>query len=345
MRRIPQVTIVALLMLVWSTAVSAQDSINPDAAPNFAMLQLGGTDTYWLDPTLVSVVGGVLQGESVNANTLGEGCTGIIPVAPDIVVNWQEDTTISKLRFFFLGGGDATMVISTPDGTILCNDDVNPLVLNPMIEVESPAAGRYAIFMGSFEGDAIEPGFVVVTSTDLNPANLDLTALVPPPNPDAIPEESLPSSVLLVNSAPLNDSATSALEAGFGTATQDGLTSDGSLPAYNIELGNSLCTGFVDAVPTYIFTWAGESETLRIFFEGDHDSTLLVLGPDGSVTCNDDFGDADNLNPLVSLTPVEGRYVVYVGSFAPGSPVNGSLTISESADSQPAALTAADLPN
>lgn len=344
--RISSLSIVLVLfVLLMGASVAAQDSIDPDASPNFATLQLGGTDVYWLDPTLVSVVGGVLQGESLNANTLGEGCTGIIPVAPDVVINWKEDTTIDRLRIFFLGGGDATMVISTPDGTIMCNDDVNPLVLNPMIEIENPASGSYAIFMGSFDGEAIEPGFVVVTSTDLTPATLDLTALVPPPNPDAIPEESLPLNVLLVNSAPLNDSATSALEAGFGTTTQDGLTSDGSLPAYNIELGNSLCTGFVDAVPTYVFTWTGESETLRIFFEGDNDSTLLVLGPDGSVTCNDDFGDAENLNPLVSVSPVEGRYVVYIGSFAPGSPVNGSLTISESADGQPDALTAADLPN
>lgn len=236
------------------------------------------------------------------------------------------------------------MVVITPSGETLCNDDVNPLVLNPMIEIVSPASGRYAIFMGSFEGDAVEPGFLVLTSTDLTPATLDLTALVPPPNPDAIPEEQLPASVLLVDAAPGNADATASIEPGFDTFTLADIVVDGSLPAFNIDLGNQLCTGFVDAVPSFVFTWSGAIETLRLYFEGDHDGTLAVFSPDGAVTCNDDFAGENNLNPLVEVTPVEGRYVVYVGSFAPATPISGTLTITESADSQPAALTAANLP-
>lgn len=333
------------LILAFAGSVSAQEAIDAAAPPTFATLELGGTDSYWLDPTLVSVVGGVLQGDSINASSLGANCTGTIPVTPDVVVNWTEDTTIDRLRIFFFSGGDSTMVIVTPDGSVLCNDDVNPLVLNPMIDIASPATGRYAIFMGSFEGDAIEPGFLVLTSTDLNPATLDLSALVPAQlNPDAIPTEKLPASVLLTEQPPTDPAATTDLEAGFGTYTQKLTESDSSLPAFNIDLGNDLCTGFVNAVPTFAFTWTGESESLRLFFEGDNDSTLMVLGPDGSVTCNDDFAGADNLNPLVDITSVEGRYVVYIGSFAPGASVDGQLTISEDATSEPAALTSADLP-
>ncbi|MCA9902995.1 MAG: hypothetical protein KC547_03985 [Anaerolineae bacterium] len=344
MRKHLWVVSLILLTLVGGAVASAQEGIDPDALPNFATLTLGGTETYWLDPTLVSVVGGVLQGDRINASTLGAGCTGIIPVAPDVVVNWEEDTTIDKLRIFFFSTGDPTMVVVTPNGETLCNDDVNPLVLDPMIEIENPASGRYAIFMGSFEGDAIEPGFLVFTSSDLNPATLDLSTLVPAEtNPDAIPTERLPASILLVDTPPADPDASTSLEAGFGSFTQEEIVSGGSVPAFNIDLGNDLCTGFVDPVPTFVFTWTGDAEMLRVYFETSQDSTLIVLGPDGSVTCNDDFVGADNLNPLIDLTPVEGRYVVYVGSFAPGASIDGMLTITESTDNEPAALTSADL--
>lgn len=341
MRRL--MLLVSLVLLTLAGVVQAQDTVTVDAPPNFATLELGGTDSYWLDPTLVSVVGGVLQGDSVNASTLADNCTGTIPVTPDVVVNWQEDTTIDRLRIFFFGGGDATMVVVTPDGSVLCNDDVNPLVLNPMIDIEAPATGRYAIFMGSFEGHAIEPGFLVFTSTDLNPVTLDLGALVPVElNPDAIPAERLPASVLLVGTQPTDPAATADLQAGFESHTQTLSENDGSIPAFNIDLGNDLCTGFVSSIPSFTFTWTGDSQDLRLFFEGNADSTLIVLGPDGSVSCNDDFAGADNLNPLVDINAVEGRYAVYVGSFAPGAPVDGTLTITESTSSEPASLTSAD---
>jgi hypothetical protein len=333
-----------VLFLVISAGFSrAQESIDPNAEPNFATLTLGGSDNYWLDPTLVSVVGGVLEGASTTAEGLGDGCIGVIPVAPDVVVNWEEDTSIEHLRIFFVGDGDSTMVIVTPDGSVLCNDDLNPLALNPMIEIANPVSGRYAIFMGSFAENAIEPGLLVFTSSALTPLNFDITALVPSPADSSTATESLPASVLLVSTPPTNPEAAVELTAGFDTHTQ-AITVSGSLPAFNIELGSNLCTGFVDPVPTFTFTWMGESEALRVFFEGDQDSTLIVLGPDGAVNCNDDLAGASNLNPSVDVTPVEGQYVIYVGSFAPGGSITGTLTITESTDNIPTALTSADLP-
>ena len=51
---------------------------SPNAEPLFATIVLGGGETLWLDPTLVSVRSGTLEGPGVDATTLGEGCSGTI---------------------------------------------------------------------------------------------------------------------------------------------------------------------------------------------------------------------------------------------------------------------------
>lgn len=333
------VVIVVVLIAVTASAVYAQGGT--DLEPLVATVRLGGTDTLWLDPTFVSVISGVVNTDPVEASTFGDECTGVVTNQPEVVLEWTEDTTIDKLRIFFTSNGDPTLVVVTPDGEALCADDFNPLELDPMVEIANPTTGSYEIYVGSFEGDAIQPGFLVFTSGDFSPATLDMTTFAPELNPDAAPVD-IPLEVLHFNESPSADPASADLEAGFRTYSQE-MSTTGSIAAFNIDLGNDHCTGFVDSVPTFAFNYVGESEGLRLFFEGDQDSTLVVRTPDGAFACSDDFDGAANLNPLVDFVTTEGEYLVFVGSFEPGATLNGTLTITEDRAAEPASLTSGDL--
>lgn len=337
MRRIVGFTLFVLLLAACSGSADkngdGQAVFDASADPIFATVSLGGGEHVWLDPSLVSVRSGVVQGPGVDASTLGENCTGNIPAHPDVVMNWTPDEGVETLRIFFLSLGDPTMVVVAPDGEVFCNDDFNPLVLDPHIEIEAPVEGRYAIFMGGFEDDAVEPGFLVFTSHDLSPATLDVAQLMPRKIDPSVVGESMPASVLETDVAATIDISASDLP-----YAQD-MTGGGELEAFNIELDNHLCTGFVHAMPTFSFSWSGEAEELSVFFESEKDTTLVVQAPDGAFVCDDDIHGAHNLNPALMFIPIEGTYYVWVGSFAPSIDVDGKLTIAVG-KVEPAVLTA-----
>jgi len=141
-----------IMLVLLAGAVVAQDTVDPDAAPLFATVNLTAGEE--LDPFIVSVT----ATGTVDASTVAEGCLGFIPDVPDVVLNWSG--TGELLRIFFYSLGDATLTIVTPDDDVLCNDDVNATLLDPMVDIENPAEGRYAIYVGHFELEASFPGFL-----------------------------------------------------------------------------------------------------------------------------------------------------------------------------------------
>jgi heat shock protein HslJ len=315
---------------------------NPDAEPLFATLVLGGGETLWLDPTLVSVRSGTLEGPGVDATTLGGACTGIIPSQPDVIFNWEEHEGLQTLNVFTLSMGDPTLVLVTPSGEVLCSDDFNPLVLDPFIEIKDPQVGRYAAFIGSFENDAVEPGFLVVTSHELNPANMDLSQMFPRHIDPRANSETISLDVLEIDSP-------DAVEPAGGSLTpedlpyQQELTGGGEIGAFNLDHENQLCTGFISAAPTFRFEWSGDLDQFQLFFESNVDTTLKVLDPEGSFHCDDDYHGSENLNPWLALPPITGTYNVWVGSFAPDVQASGTLTITSDPDATPTPLTSQDL--
>jgi serine protease Do len=119
------------------------------------------------DPYIATVT----SGGDVDASTLnlGEDCQGFVTSTPDYHVDLTGE--VSRLRIFFVGEGDATLVVSTPDGTWLCNDDASGTV-NPMVEVTNAPAGPYDIWVGSFQSGAAISGTLYITELDYDPANL-----------------------------------------------------------------------------------------------------------------------------------------------------------------------------
>lgn len=310
-----------------------------DADPTSMTINLGGGEGMWLDPTIVSAISGVVTGaDRTDASGLGIECAGVVSVAPEIVVNWTADENVETLRFFLLSNGDPSLIVVTPSGEVLCNDDLNPLELNPMIAVEEPEEGRYAIYVGSFEDAPAFPGFLVITAADTNPAAFRLGDLVP-----ALPTNSLaiPVSLPLETLTPEEGPDTVELTADDVPFTVD-VVAGGDVHAFDVETGNPLCTGFVTAEPTFRFTWESEGEgnveKLVIFAEADQDTTLIVLDPNGNFQCIDDADGADNLNPWDFYTPIPGDYAVWLGTFAPDVTVDAVLTISGDPEQRPVEL-------
>jgi len=316
---------------------------SPDQDPIYGTLSLGSENNLHIDPLMVSMTSGLVEGYGVDATTLGPGCTGTIPSRPDVVINWSGYEGVDRLRVFFLSLADPTLVLVTPNGEVLCNDDLNPLMLDPFIEINDPQPGRYAAYVGNFEPDMVNPGFLVVTTQEYDPATLDIAQLFPRDvDPRAAANETLSLDVLDLESGSAIEPANGRLDVA-GLPYQQELSAGGELGMFNLDQPNSLCTGFISSGPTFRFNWSGNLDQLVLYFESGADATLNVLAPDGNFYCDDDIQGANNLNPLVSLQPAAGTYYVWVGSFSPDVKVDGILTITNDANATPAALTSQDL--
>lgn len=126
-------------------------------------------------------------------------------------------------------------------------------------------------------------------------------------------------------------------DANYGEITLSaGFTPDPAL--LSLSAGGSLsasarfsgCTGYISAEPDVRLYWNGSSKgspNLKISAVSNADTTLIVNGPDGKWYCDDDSGD--DSNPLVNLTPMNGRYEIWVGTYSDGQLKRAVLSISE----------------
>lgn len=301
------------------TAAEAFLAINPQAG-------------FPLDPFLVSLQGG----GPVDASTVAEHCSGYVTEEPAVTVNYQGEADL--LRAFFLSDGDTTLVVQTPEGDFLCNDDTTSQLLDATIAITAPVTGTYSVWVGSVAAQDLIPGFLVFTTQEtLTAGNLALADLVQRrtlPATQPLRQRQIDAAQRLADAlAEVEDPA--ALEAGGDDVTVE-VTADGILPVPELLTNDALCSGLVSLTPSYVFDWSGETDALSLFVEADGDATLLVRAPDGSLLCSDD-ASAENTNPLLTITqPVDGLYLVWVGRIDPTEPVNGELTITEAADAQPA---------
>ncbi len=324
---------VLALMLVMAAGVSAQDEpLDVAASPNFAAVYLEAG--FPLDPYLVRVE----SSGTVDAATVLEECSGVIPAVPDVVVNWSGEA--DQLTFFVYSDTDPTLLIVTPSGNILCNDDYSLDTLNPVVSIPSPEAGSYAVFVGAYDPAALAYGWLGVTqmsSEQLDVANADLSPMLDVrARPVAAAAVQRSVGELVASADPLFGADT--LDAGFG---EQGIavTGAGTESVVQFALNSAECSGFINLVPSYRFTLSAETSPLSVFFNGDADSVLVVRQPDGSFVCNTNAAD-DNLNPALTLdNAAAGDYAVWVGTANPTGVATGTLVISEDA-AQPAVLPA-----
>lgn len=111
-----------------------------------------------------------------------------------------------------------------------------------------------------------------------------------------------------------------------------GVTSGGPV---NVAYLGGGCAGFASEAPTFSVNYtSGAFPTLRLYFVGSGDTTMVVNSPGGTYTCVDDsFG---TLNPTVDFSaPSSGRYDIWITSYAEGASVNGTLHITENTGNHP----------
>lgn len=134
-----------------ATSVSATLSAVPVAVAtlNYSLPPVYGstslTSGFVPDPFSL----GVTSGGPVNAGYLGGGCSGYMSSAPSYSVNYTAGS-FPTLRFYFItSAGDTTMVINSPSGSYSCVDDSFGTI-NPTIDFNSPASGRYDVWVGTY---------------------------------------------------------------------------------------------------------------------------------------------------------------------------------------------------
>jgi hypothetical protein len=171
------------------------------------------------------------------------GCEGSVSAAPDLQLNFEAG--ILDLTIKAMASEDTTLLVKTPGGQWLCDDDSGG-DLNPMVTISAPSDGRYDIWVGTYNDDMVQ-------------STLQISELGGSDSSDA--------------GAPNTD-----LEPNFGSVRlRSGFTPDpheksilagGSIPASSAKSG---CEGKVSAAADY-----------QVFFEpGEHGPDLPGRGVRG----------------------------------------------------------------
>lgn len=134
------------------------DELDFSYDPNFGSAEL--TSGFADDPYPIDMV----SGGGVDTTYLGGSCVGWAAVSPDFRVFWNGT---GFLRFYFVGEGDTSLIINTPDGSFYCNDDSFD-TFNPTIDFATAPAGQYDVWIGSYEEGSFVSGTLFITELDTN---------------------------------------------------------------------------------------------------------------------------------------------------------------------------------
>lgn len=140
-----------------AVAVMASFVGAPATAQNYSLEPYYGTvnlnTRFRPDPHVISARAGGPIDASVSATLDGHGCRGYISDAPDLRVNYTAGTTF-PLIFSVSSSSDTTLVVHTPDGRWLCNDD-GGAGENPSLRFDPAQSGQYDIWVGNYDSAAL----------------------------------------------------------------------------------------------------------------------------------------------------------------------------------------------
>lgn len=255
------------------------------------------------DPHTVSVsAGGVFD-----SSTLGDGCRGYMDTRASYTLRYNAGDL--PLYIGATSDADTTIAVRGPNGQWTCDDDSGGN-LNPVVSWETPASGRYQIWVGRFgvQGESAA-------------ATLYITEVAPAPQQEAggTPDWTLDPTFGEI-----------ALAAGFipDPHTVE-IAAGGSLDA-SVTV-NEQCRGWIAAAPDYRVQWtAGSGQSPLIFsVASDADTTLVINDSQGNWVCDDDGGE-NGFNPSISFSnPPSGQYDVWVGTYSSGDLQESVLHVSE----------------
>ena len=105
----------------------------------------------WIDERLrpdPAVLEGAAGGTIQAQRAADSSCRGHVQSQPDHIMYVQGRARY--LRLYVESSSDTTMVIRTPDGRWLCDDDGGE-GMNPMLEMDSWPAGQYLLWIGTYQ--------------------------------------------------------------------------------------------------------------------------------------------------------------------------------------------------
>ena len=141
---------VVLAAALCALAAAPSASQNFNAEPNFGTLNL--TTGFTPDPQVVAV----RSGGSIDAESISPDCNGFISNAPDVRLVFSAGSSL-PLVISATSSADTTLVINGPDGEWYCDDDGGNEGLNPSVRFDSPASGRYEIWVGTYGNSSLQP--------------------------------------------------------------------------------------------------------------------------------------------------------------------------------------------
>lgn len=291
--RVPHHIRLLLFVLALSpTLVFAQDIT---AEPNYGALSL--EEGFYPDPQVVDVT----SGGSISVN-IPDCAFGYVSNAPDVDL-YYDTSGNSDLFFYVEGAGDTTLLINTPSGDWVCDDDSGPGT-NPSIQMRYAQSGLYNVWVGSYSDEYTTASLYISEIDTVQRPDLD----------GGVPDFSLQPTY-----------GTISLDEGFLPDPHTVTLSAGG----SVELDMGECTyGYVAEAPDVDMQYSTSGDSnLYIYVESNDDTTLLVNTANGDWICNDDgyYGT----NPIIVLPYADGGlYNIWVGSFG-GNISDARVHISE----------------
>jgi hypothetical protein len=156
---------------LFATACSSPaDAQNWGADPRYGTVDL--TTGFMPDPMVVEIhAGGTTDALTLAlAESAGGSCGGwISPELPDFRINYTAGADFS-LKLFVQAQADTTLIVSLPDTSWRCSDDV--VGLNPVVELGPGDAqsGTYDIWVGTYDpGTPVAVGFFATEIASIGP--------------------------------------------------------------------------------------------------------------------------------------------------------------------------------
>ncbi|MCA2014008.1 hypothetical protein LCM17_21135 [Cereibacter sphaeroides] len=266
--------------------------VNLDADPRVGRVAFDASSGAQLVAT-AALSGGA---EPMEALPVGSYCPGFTDVtAPDVVLSLAEGQPL--LSIYARAQADMVMAVRAPDGSWSCNDDA--FELNPGITLSDAQPGDYSVYLGTYA-----PG-------EAGQYNLYASA------GQAMWDNTTPGGGFMAPES-LNFMADpSVAQLTFGPETRLDPRIIFDIEASQTEafgMGDG-CAGFITPnQPDLVVDTTEGLPQLMVYMVSEADGTLVVVGPDGQMHCNDDF---EQLNPGVMIpNPTPGRYAVFAGSYS-----------------------------
>jgi hypothetical protein len=134
-------------VLLLLPALLAGCVITPGASvPNPALPPSSGTISH--SPGQSESIS-VLAGGGIAASSVNAACNGFVTEAPNLSVDNSTLAGIIALDIAATSLGDTTLLVRTPGGQWLCDDDSGGN-LNPALHITGPVNGQYDVWVGTF---------------------------------------------------------------------------------------------------------------------------------------------------------------------------------------------------